>query len=103
MIGAREFGLMREQSIFLNVSRGAVVDEAALIDTLQCGGIRAAGLDVFAQEPLPAGSPLPGLRQVCALPHIGSATVEARALMVRTAADNLLRVLRGEPPIDRVV
>lgn len=103
LIGAREFGLMREQSIFLNVSRGAVVDEAALIDTLQRGGIRAAGLDVFAQEPLPAGSPLPGLKQVCALPHIGSATVEARALMARTAADNLHRVLRGEPPIDRVV
>lgn len=60
LIGAREFALMREHGIFLNVSRGQVVDEAALIDALQRGGICAAGLDVFAQEPLPGDSPLVG-------------------------------------------
>lgn len=103
LIGAREFALMREHGIFLNVSRGQVVDEAALIDALQRGGIRAAGLDVFAQEPLPGDSPLVGLKHLTALPHIGSATREARALMARTAADNLKCALSGLLPPDRVV
>ncbi|MFI8335083.1 2-hydroxyacid dehydrogenase [Pseudomonas taetrolens] len=103
LIGAPEFALMRPQTIFLNVSRGPVVDEAALIEVLQRGGIRAAGLDVFAREPLPADSPLLALKQVLALPHIGSATVEARELMARTAADNLKYALLGHLPPDCVV
>lgn len=103
LIGAREFGLMRPQSIFLNVSRGPVVDEVALLEVLQRGGIRAAGLDVFAQEPLPADSPLLGFNQLLALPHIGSATVEARALMARTAANNLKSALLGQVPPDCVL
>jgi len=103
LIGAREFGLMRPQSIFLNVSRGSVVDEGALLEVLQRGGIRAAGLDVFAQEPLPADSPLLGFNQLLALPHIGSATVEARALMARTAANNLKSALLGQVPPDCVL
>ena len=103
LIGAREFGLMRPQSIFLNVSRGPVVDEGALLEVLQRGGIRAAGLDVFAQEPLPADSPLLGFNQLLALPHIGSATVEARALMARTAANNLKCSLLGQVPPDCVL
>jgi len=70
---------------------------------LQRGGIRAAGLDVFAREPLPADSPLLALKQVLALPHIGSATVEARELMARTAADNLKYALLGHLPPDCVV
>lgn len=103
LIGAREFGLMRPQSIFLNVSRGSVVDEGALLEVLQRGGIRAAGLDVFAQEPLPSDSPLLGFNQLLALPHIGSATVEARALMARTAANNLKSALLGQVPPDCVL
>lgn len=103
LIGAREFGLMRPQSIFLNVSRGPVVDEVALLEVLQRAGIRAAGLDVFAQEPLPADSPLLGFNQLLALPHIGSATVEARALMARTAAHNLKCALSGLIPPDCVL
>lgn len=103
LIGAREFRLMRPQSIFLNVSRGAVVDEGALLEVLQRGDIRAAGLDVFAQEPLPADSPLLGFKQLLALPHIGSATVEARALMARTAATNLKSALLGQVPPDCVL
>ncbi|MDF2794787.1 MAG: bifunctional glyoxylate/hydroxypyruvate reductase [Pseudomonas orientalis] len=103
LIGAREFALMGEQSIFLNVSRGPVVDETALIEVLQRRGIRAAALDVFAQEPLPADSPLLGLNNMLALPHIGSATREARALMARTAAANLKCALEGHMPPDCVV
>lgn len=103
LIGAPEFAKMGPHSIFLNVSRGPVVDEAALVDVLQRGGIRAAGLDVFAQEPLPADSPLLRMNRLSALPHIGSATVEARALMARTAAHNLHCALQGQTPPDRVV
>ncbi|WP_419712729.1 2-hydroxyacid dehydrogenase [Pseudomonas sp. NFX224] len=103
LIGAREFAQMGAQSIFLNVSRGQVVDEAALIDALQKRKIRAAALDVFAQEPLPADSPLLALNNLLALPHIGSATREARALMARTAAANLKCALEGKMPPDAVV
>ncbi|WP_263145602.1 D-glycerate dehydrogenase [Pseudomonas sp. RIT-PI-AD] len=98
LIGAREFGLLRKDAVFLNISRGAVVDEAALVDALRAGRFRAAGLDVFEREPLPADSPLLELPNLVALPHIGSATHEARALMARTAADNLIAVLEGREP-----
>ncbi|MDN3555736.1 2-hydroxyacid dehydrogenase [Halomonas maura] len=102
LIGAREFGLMRPSSIFVNVSRGRVVDEAALIEALEQGRIHAAGLDVFAQEPLPADSPLPHMANVVALPHIGSATHETRTAMAQRAVDNIHLALRGERPISLV-
>lgn len=103
LIGPREFALMRPQTLFINVSRGQVVNESALIETLRAQKIRAAGLDVFEKEPLPADSPLLSLKNLVALPHIGSATVEARALMARTAADNLRQVLAGREPDHRVL
>ncbi|MGO3532761.1 2-hydroxyacid dehydrogenase, partial [Pseudomonas helleri] len=78
LIGAEQFALMRPESIFINISRGKVVDEAALIEALQQGQIRAAGLDVFVREPLEVDSPLLQLDNVVATPHIGSATVETR-------------------------
>ncbi len=98
LIGARELARMRPDTIFINISRGPVVDEAALVEALRAGQLRAAGLDVFAVEPLPAGSPLRGMPNVVALPHIGSATIEARALMARTAANDLIAVLAGRAP-----
>ncbi len=98
LLGAREFALMRPDTIFINIARGPVVDEAALIKALQAGQLRAAGLDVFEKEPLSADSALLQLPNVVALPHIGSATIEARALMARTAADNLIAVLEGGTP-----
>ncbi|WP_308813303.1 NAD(P)-dependent oxidoreductase [Pseudomonas capeferrum] len=76
---------------------------AALIDALQRHAIRGAALDVFAQEPLPADSPLLELNKLLALPHIGSATREARELMARTAAINLGCVVEGRTPPDGVV
>ena len=102
LIGAEEFALMRPESIFINISRGKVVDEAALIEALQQGQIRAAGLDVFVREPLEVDSPLLQLDNVVATPHIGSATVETREAMARCAVDNLLAALTGEPPANRV-
>ncbi len=98
LIGAREFELMGKDSIFINISRGKVVDEKALIHALQTGQIRAAGLDVFEREPVQTDSPLLALDNVVATPHIGSATHETREAMARCAVDNLLAALRGERP-----
>lgn len=98
LFGREQFAAMRADAVFVNIARGAVVDEAALVQALAEGQIRAAGLDVFEREPLPAGSPLLALPNVVALPHIGSATVEARALMARTAAAELAAVLEGRAP-----
>ncbi|MGF6393724.1 2-hydroxyacid dehydrogenase [Pseudomonas plecoglossicida] len=95
LFGREQFAAMRPGAIFVNIARGAVVDEPALVQALIEGKIRAAGLDVFEREPLQTDSPLLSLPQVVALPHIGSATVEARALMARTAAAELAAVLEG--------
>jgi phosphogluconate 2-dehydrogenase len=98
LIGAEEFALMRPDSIFINISRGKVVDETALIEALRTGQIRAAGLDVFEREPLQTDSPLLTLNNVVATPHMGSATHETREAMARCAVDNLLMALAGERP-----
>ena len=102
LIGAEEFALMRPESIFINISRGKVVDEKALIAALQQQQIRAAGLDVFEREPLEHDSPLRHLDNVVATPHIGSATHETREAMARCAVDNLLAALAGEQPANLV-
>ncbi|WP_242495729.1 2-hydroxyacid dehydrogenase [Salinicola tamaricis] len=99
LIGAAEFARMKSSAIFINLARGEVVDEAAMIDALERGEIRGAGLDVFAQEPLPADSPLPRMANVVALPHIGSATHETRTAMAQRAVDNLLLALEGKRPL----
>ncbi|WP_248802474.1 NAD(P)-dependent oxidoreductase [Pseudomonas sp. MWU13-2100] len=98
LIGARELALMRPESILINISRGKVVDEQALIQALQNRQIRGAGLDVFEREPLAPNSPLLNLANVVATPHIGSATYETREAMARCAVDNLLAALAGERP-----
>jgi phosphogluconate 2-dehydrogenase/gluconate 2-dehydrogenase len=97
MFGAREFGLMKRSAIFINASRGRIVDEAALVEALRDKTIHAAGLDVFEVEPLPADSPLLKLSNVVALPHIGSATHETRLAMAELAVANLTAGLRGDP------
>ncbi|CAI8790172.1 glyoxylate reductase [Pseudomonas sp. IT-P12] len=98
LIGAEQFALMRPQTIFINISRGKVVDEAAMIEALRSGQIRAAGLDVFEREPLDADSPLLRLDNVVATPHIGSATHETREAMAACAVENLRAALAGERP-----
>ncbi|WP_207284629.1 NAD(P)-dependent oxidoreductase [Pseudomonas sp. FW300-N2A2] len=98
LIGAEQFALMRPETIFINISRGKVVDETALIEALRSGQIRAAGLDVFEREPLNPDSPLLQLNNVVATPHIGSATHETREAMATCAVDNLLAALAGERP-----
>jgi gluconate 2-dehydrogenase len=95
LIGAAELRAMKRSAILINASRGATVDEAALIEALQSGTIHAAGLDVFETEPLPVDSPLLSMPNVVALPHIGSATHETRHAMALNAAENLVAALDG--------
>lgn len=102
LIGAEQFAQMRPETIFINISRGKVVDEVALIEALRAGQIRAAGLDVFEREPLNHDSPLLRLNNVVATPHIGSATHETREAMATCAVDNLLAGLAGERPVNLV-
>jgi glyoxylate/hydroxypyruvate/2-ketogluconate reductase len=98
LIGAREFGMMKETAIFINGSRGATVDEQALIHALETKQIAAAGLDVYVKEPLPASSPLLSMDHVVTLPHVGSATMATRLAMEDLAADNLIAGLTGKKP-----
>jgi phosphogluconate 2-dehydrogenase len=98
LMGAAQFAAMKPGAIFINGARGAIVQEDALLAALDSGHLRAAGLDVFAVEPLPADSPLRNHPRVTATPHIGSATHETRRAMARLATSNLLEALAGERP-----
>ncbi|MBV2135017.1 D-glycerate dehydrogenase [Pseudomonas sp. MAP12] len=97
LIGRRELALMKPGAILVNVARGPVVDEVALVEALQSGQLRAAGLDVYEKEPL-RESPLFALPNVVTLPHVGSATHETRQAMAELALDNLERALLGGTP-----
>ncbi|WP_368622549.1 2-hydroxyacid dehydrogenase [Paraburkholderia sp. BR13444] len=99
LMDAQAFAAMKPGAIFVNGSRGAIVREEALLAALDSGQLRAAGLDVFAVEPLSQDSPLRTHPLVTPLPHIGSATHETRRAMAELATDNLLRVLDGQAPI----
>ena len=98
LIGQRELEQMKPGAILVNIARGPVVDEPALIAALHSGGIRGAGLDVFTQEPVAPDSPLLRMPNVVATPHIGSATFETREAMAECAVNNLLAVLAGQAP-----
>lgn len=98
IMGADAFAQMKKGAIFINGGRGATVQEDALLAALDSGHLHAAGLDVFATEPLPLDSPLRTHPRVTALPHIGSATHETRHGMAVLATSNLLQALAGEKP-----
>jgi len=97
MIGARELKLMKPSAILINSTRGGVVDDAALIAALKSGGIRAAGLDVFENEPR-LNPEFLRLDNVVLMPHIGSSTEATRRAMAMTAARNLVAALTGGKP-----
>ncbi|MDC6379709.1 D-glycerate dehydrogenase [Pseudomonas sp. 15A4] len=101
MISTRELSLMKKSAILVNIARGPIVDEPALIKALQDGTIRGAGLDVYEKEPL-SESPLFALSNAVTLPHIGSATDETRQAMADRAYTNLRAALLGEKPQDLV-
>jgi phosphoglycerate dehydrogenase-like enzyme len=102
LIDRRALGLMKRDAVLVNTSRGEVVDQPALIEALQAGRLRGAGLDVFTPEPLPADSPLLALPQVVLTPHIATGTRQAMAIKAQAQFANVLRVLRGEAPLNRV-
>ncbi|QGU85710.1 glyoxylate/hydroxypyruvate reductase GhrB [Erwinia sorbitola] len=96
LIGREQLAKMKKSAVLINAGRGPVIDEQALIAALKDGTIHAAGLDVFEQEPLPVSSELLQLRNVVALPHIGSATHETRYGMAQDAVENLIAALSGK-------
>lgn len=102
LIDAEALARMKPDAALINVARGKVVDETALIEALERGVIRAAGLDVFAEEPLPMNSPLAAMDNVVVLPHIGSATHETRDAMAHRAVDNIIGALAGDGPVSAV-
>ncbi|MCA9192427.1 MAG: D-glycerate dehydrogenase [Planctomycetales bacterium] len=97
LIGAREFGLMKETAVVVNTARGEIINQAALVNALRNKQIFGAGLDVCDPEPLPEYDPLRQCENCLLLPHIGSATYSARDAMAVRAADNLLAGLTGNP------
>ena len=97
MIGMRELSLMKPSAIFINTSRGPVVDEEALIKILREKRISGAGLDVYETEPLPEDSTLRSFENVVMIPHIGS-TPGALKHMIEVAIENVIRVVKGEEP-----
>jgi glyoxylate reductase len=97
LIGKMELDMMKPTAILINVSRGEVIDEAALVEALKQGRIAGAGLDVFENEPKLAPG-LVGLENVVLAPHVGSASVETRQRMARIAVDNLTDALEGRRP-----
>ena len=96
LIGAREFALMKPTAVFINTSRGLVVDQKALYEALRSGKIFAAGIDVTEVEPISTDDPLLTLENVVITPHIASASVHTRKNMAMMAAENLLAGLRSE-------
>jgi phosphoglycerate dehydrogenase-like enzyme len=102
MIGARELGLLPAGAVLVNVARGAVVDEDALIDALRCNSLRGAGLDVFAREPLAAESPLWGLPNVLVTPHVSGASHRFWRRQTDLITQNIRRYAAGEPLLNTV-
>ncbi|KQR18738.1 phosphoglycerate dehydrogenase [Deinococcus sp. Leaf326] len=101
-INAERLQRMKPSACLINTARGGVVDTVALADALRQGTIAAAALDVFEEEPLPAGSHLHGLDNLLMSPHVGGVTTEARDNSGRRAAENLIRTLKGEGPVTPV-
>ncbi|KAM6219415.1 putative 2-ketogluconate reductase [Rhynchocyon petersi] len=103
MIGKRELSLMKPTGVLINIGRGQLVDQDALVDALQTGIIQAAGLDVTYPEPLPRDHPLLKLKNVTLTPHIGSATHQARRQMMENLVESILASLNGLPIPNEVI
>lgn len=98
MIGAEQLAMMKESAFIVNIARGGIIDEDALIDALTERRIAGAGLDVFTYEPLHEDSPLCALDNVIMTPHIGGGTGTNRALELREALQEMARILAGKAP-----
>jgi glyoxylate reductase len=102
LMDANRLSLMKKTAYLINTSRGPVVDEIVLVEALKTGQIKGAALDVYEEEPLMAPG-LADLTNVVLVPHIGSATEEARSAMSELAAKNILAVLSGQTPLTPIL
>ena len=96
MIGRDQLAAMKSSAVLVNISRGALVDEAALIEALSEGKLAGAGLDVFEQEPLPESSPLWDMPNVLITPHVSGSNPHYNRRVTELFCDNLARYLNGE-------
>jgi phosphoglycerate dehydrogenase-like enzyme len=97
MVGKEQFEVMKQEAVLINISRGALVDEAALVEVLREGKIRGAGLDVFEEEPLPGDSPLWDMPNVLITPHNAGANPHYNRRVTELFCDNLGLYLAGKP------
>lgn len=102
LINAEALAAMKPSAVFINVARGNVVDEAALIEVLKAGRIRGAGLDVYSEEPLPPSSPFWKLPNVIACPHVAGFSPHYFDRAMALFAENLRRYVAGEPLLNVV-
>jgi D-3-phosphoglycerate dehydrogenase / 2-oxoglutarate reductase len=102
IIGADEIASMRPTAVLINVARGSLVDEAALVHALESKRIAGAGLDVYAHEPLAASSPLNRLPNVILTPHMAGQTRLRLFEEVSELLGNVATALRGGTPLHRV-
>ena len=103
LIGERELGLMKQGVILVNMARGMVVDEDALIRALRSGKIRAAALDVFEKEPISPENPLMKMDNVILTPHLGACNLEGMQRMAVQVAEGVWKAMNGQRPDNPVV
>ncbi|MBU2447281.1 MAG: D-glycerate dehydrogenase [Bacteroidetes bacterium] len=102
LIDKKKFALMKQDAVLINTSRGEVIDERALVQALKSKKLFSAGLDVYEFEPK-ITKELQQFENIILLPHIGSATEEARNKMAEIAAQNIVNVLKGKKPLTPVM
>src|SRR5690606_3716082 len=100
LLGRDRIARMKPGALLINVSRGPVVDDAALIEALRSGQVGGAALDVFATQPLPPDHPYLGFDNVIVTPHMAGLTEESMMRMGVGAAEEAIRVLSGELPVN---
>ena len=98
LIGKEEFSMMKRSSIFVNTSRGPIVDETALIEALQSKDIAGAGIDVFEKEPIPADNPMRNMENVVLSPHVAGYTSESLRRISEQCTLNCIQALQGDIP-----
>ena len=102
MISRNEFKIMKSSTYLINVSRGGLINEVALIDALKTGQIAGAGLDVFKDEPISKDNPLCKIPQVLLTPHLAYYSKESQTILQQRAAEEVARVLTNQPPRNAV-
>jgi phosphoglycerate dehydrogenase-like enzyme len=97
LIGLRELSRMGQDAVLINLARGEVLDQEALVETLREDGLRGAGLDVFDEEPLPPGHPLWEMDRVVVTPHTGGISPRFWERETELVVENIRRYREGEP------